>query len=385
MTPSVTLPLLREFQSLQISSNEARGKLISGFRLPAGLDSYRLNAIAYEVDKLLPLVMEIKEKLEMLQQLGFQRKQIGDAIEHGLIPFLESLKPTVKNQLLQMIRAQPISFIKVEAFKTNFIAEYKQKVILRFIFQYYNLYEPMLGGGDNTTPSLCSDLVVKKTMFFEDWYSSSNISDFGSQFAIKEDTQLINHLAKHCIRIENANFESVLEMYDASSLKNLIIVTVNLVMPAFFVDFNQFCSREEEGSLNLKVTGFAGSYTYTEHEIPVFETFIYKSDDNSSPKEFILILDRTNLGCLKQYLFIEDKEQNQLDQHLEINIQVFAEHPDLVNTILQNPPLWLLNVGDKASQRAILEDKALVQTCEKLELSVSNEFKGYLVSIDRNM
>ena len=374
------LLLLREFLRIQVYSDQPCTELISKFQLPASLNSNCLNAISYQVDELLVLARELKNKLKMLQQLGFQKQQSREVIENGLIPFLESLKPKAKSQILQMVRAQSISPTKVEAFKAKFIAEYTQKVILKFLFQYYGLYENKQSDQNNeVTPTLCDDRVLEKYSFFDHWYISSNTSDYGKYFAIKEDTQLINELKKHCTRIEGATVESVLKIFSNSDLESLIIVTVNILMPYFFNRSAQFHPKGDESSLNLDIAGFAGSYTYAGHKIPVFETFISKSDDNALPEKFIIILNRNKLGCLKQYSLIENQEPSQSSQNLKINIRAFSEHPNLINDMLKSSPEWLLNKGNIANQIAFLETKMFMQACQKFELSIATNFIGYLI------
>lgn len=384
------LLLLREFQSVRVSSNEARKNLINNFQLPAALDSSRLSAIAHDVDTLVPLARELNGMTEMLQQLGFQREQIGDAINHGLIPFLESLKPSVQRELEQIIWRQPISQNKVETFKTDFLIGYNQGAILRFLFQHYNLYEARLNDlGDKNIPKIGFDIALEKPTFFENWYADYGNPgrDYGRSFAGSEDTRLISKIVPHCSQIESTTIESILEKIESilekfgdSSLEHLIIVGVNSSIPFFFINSKQFHSKWEEGGLKLEVTGFIGSYTYVERKIPIFQTFVNKFNDNSIPEKFILILNRTKLGCLKQYSPLGNNEQEQLYEHFTINIQAFVEYPNLMDTLLQNPPSWLLKSGDIARQRASLEVKVLVQVYEKFSLNVADDFQGYLIA-----
>ncbi|WP_413171047.1 hypothetical protein [Anabaena azotica] len=110
--------LLREFLNSQITTNQDRQNLVSTFQIPDDINSRVLSNIRYEVNRLIPIARELINLSDSLQILGFNTNQLNDAIEDGLIIFLESLKPKADKQLEKQLRSQKISKTKVEQFKS---------------------------------------------------------------------------------------------------------------------------------------------------------------------------------------------------------------------------------------------------------------------------
>jgi hypothetical protein len=102
--------LLREFLSRkgQLSKNNSdRQGIIDSFKIPDGCDALRLSYIQNLVDnRLIPSANNLKSDSDSLNILNFDIHQLNDAIDQGLIPFLESLKGKAKQRIEEVVLHQ---------------------------------------------------------------------------------------------------------------------------------------------------------------------------------------------------------------------------------------------------------------------------------------
>lgn len=101
--------LVRKFLKSQVTTNPSRQNLISSFRLPAEVAPARLSNLKDKVSRLIPIANTLIDIPDLLQVLCFDINQLDDAIQYGLIPFTESLKPKATEQLEQQVGSEGIS------------------------------------------------------------------------------------------------------------------------------------------------------------------------------------------------------------------------------------------------------------------------------------
>ncbi len=127
----------------------------------------------------------------------------------------------------------------------------------------------------------------------------------------------------------------------------------------------------------IETRGFVGWYKINEENIPAFER--YFQNDN---EKIVMFIDTSKLGKFIQYSPLNEGNKEEFVKDIfHMNIQAFSENIELMNNVLNNPPDWLVDVGDKDKQREHLEEKVLIEVSEKFELSKSQEFEGYLVKL----
>ena len=205
--------VLREFLNSRIITNQARQNLISSFQLPTIITPHHLSGLEFEVNRLIPLAQSLNKLTDPLQIMGFDITQLNDAIEHGIIPWLESLKPKADEQLDQNTRRQRISQAKVEEFRAEFLKGYAERAKLRQLFRFLELYEDKTHevGSDNILQFGLSE-IHEKPAFFEDWhidYGHLGLN-YGQHFASNEDSQILTAIAQFCRVSENTSLTSVL-------------------------------------------------------------------------------------------------------------------------------------------------------------------------------
>jgi hypothetical protein len=376
------LLLLREFLNSRVTTNQERRSLIDSFQLPNGIHSTCLNNVQYKVDRLVPLARDLGLIAASLQILGFDGNQLNDAIEQGVIPFLESLEPKAEERIQQQLREKRISPQKIEEFKSEFLEGYTERASVRNLFKLFNLYEDKANESADDILGFGFKQVDEKEMFFEDWYVNYGHpgDGFGSRLGADEDSRLISVIAQACTIQEEGNLESALELF-RDRLSSVFIITVNADSFYILSNSNRFETRGTDQSQDLASPEFSGFYIHADHKIPVFQFFCPIAEEGSTPNQAILVLDREQLGQLIEYAPAEANEPYQIVQHFAFRIQAFAEDEALMTEFLQNPPNWLIEKGSQIEQRTYLESQVFLAIYEKFHLEISSDFSGVLIPL----
>ena len=93
--------LLREFLNSEVTTNQDRQNRVSAFQIPENINSQILSNIPYKIDSLVPIARELITESNSLKNLYSDKNQLNDAIQDGLIVFLESLKTKAYERLKQ--------------------------------------------------------------------------------------------------------------------------------------------------------------------------------------------------------------------------------------------------------------------------------------------
>ncbi|MFN7852804.1 MAG: hypothetical protein ACK5OU_12800 [Dolichospermum sp.] len=93
--------LLREFLNSEVTTNQDRQNRVSAFQIPENINSQILSNIPYRIDRLVRIARELITESNSLENLYSDKNQLNDAIQNGLIVFLESLKTKANERLKQ--------------------------------------------------------------------------------------------------------------------------------------------------------------------------------------------------------------------------------------------------------------------------------------------
>ena len=373
--------LLREFLNSQVITNQARQNLVSTFQIPDNINSRVLSDISYNVNRLIPIARELTNLSDSLQILGFDTNQLNDAIEDGLIIFLESLKPKADEQLDKQLRSRKISKTKVEQFKSEFFKGYNEQASVRYLFKNFGLYDDKTHEvGDININLFGLSELYKKAIFFEEWYVDYGDTgfDYGQNFARSEDSELIVRILKACNLSENLTLDNIIENLK-DNLDNFIIIGVNARFNDFLYNSDRFKAKGIDGESDLNIPGFLGSYIYGNYKIPAFNYFCQIPTEEGLPNQATLVIDKNHLGKLIQYKPVTADEPYQIEQHFAFHISAFAEDEMLMNKSLQQPPDFVVAKDNESKQRAYLETQVLIRIYEKFTLENDPNFSGYLI------
>ena len=386
--------LLRGFLSQKeqlATSNLDRQDIIDSFHIPEGCDVRRLNNIQNLVDKhLIPSAKKLKSDSDSLSILNFDIHQLNDAIDHGIIPFLESLKEKSKQQIEEVSLHQRISDIKVEEFKSEFLKSYFELASVRNLFKFFGLYEDKLN--ISSIKAINPEYIryreiEEKQIFFEKWYINYShvITSFGQGMARKEDYNLLIKIIKSALKKETS-LDEVISSYNGN-YDNLIIININSI-PEQLYNNRKFQIKsglhETDAALELvNLSGFIGLYAYSQdHKIPIFNYYPPINPEPDIPKSALLVIDKNRLGKLVQYSPVEETTQyHQIKKHIAFNIQAFAENDTLMNEYLHYSPSidWLTEKGDISQQENYLRSRVLIEIYERFSLELDPNFVGFLI------
>ena len=98
----------------------------------------------------------------------------------------------------------------------------------------------------------------------------------------------------------------------------------------------------------------------------------------------IIILNKRKIGKIIQYNPLNPEEDNNLRKDIfYFNVQSFSDDERLMSKMLDSPPEWLKNIGDRKSQEEKLCDDVLINIFERFEYKISGDFEGYSIELNK--
>jgi hypothetical protein len=344
------------------------------FNLP-DLDVHRLSDLEHSVDGFVKTAQELREKKNILSALGFDVSNFDDLFDRKLIPFLETLKTKAQEKIKNLQKKQIVSQRKIDEFRDKVVEGFNRSAVLRDIFKNYGLYQDRTEKFQGNLPRLGINIVDDKAAFFEDWHIHYLDwgKSYGENLAYGEDSHLLKEVSDHCREI-GEKFEEALGRF--VSLSDVIIFATNIALRRYFENTESFKPKWYRDTQQLDIKGFGGWYEYRGQRIPIFETY-HRGIDKQ-----ILILNKSGLGKLVQYSPLEEGEEERfLKDIFYINVQAFSENPNLMDTLIKNPPEWLKKIGDEKKQREHLQERVLIHIFERFEYKKSEKFEGYRMKL----
>lgn len=369
------LLLARIMQSFRPNA-EGRYTEIDSYNLPS-LHIHRLSEITSSVNDLIEAADALKDETGLLEELGFDIKQIEEVFGNKLKPFLESLKVKAEERINVIQKDQLISPKKIEEFKKLVVESFNDVAIVRNIFKHYKLYKDktnIVPEGNKQKYGI--GIVDDKAAFFEEWHVHYMGwgDNYGRSIARDEDSIFISSIVDQCKKVKVDDFETILDEFDNPS--DVIILANNLSLYSFFKNMSSFKPKWHKDIQNLGVKGFEGWYLFENNTIPVFEVYSKGSDNQ------IMILDKTKIGKIIQYSPIDPEDINgSIENVFYINVQAYSENETLMSRYLEKPPEWLVKVGDIGRQKEYLRTRVLVEIFERFEYQKPENFYGYIFKI----
>jgi len=356
--------------------SECEFNKIENYRLPE-LNIYFLNDLNITIDSFIELASELKNKRNLLVELGFNLDQLDEVFEKKLIAFLNKLKEDVSKKILVKHKLGHISQKKIDDFKQEVLKSFYKSADIRDIFiNYLKSYDNQLKGKNECeTEHFGIEVIVDKACFFDEWYI--NFGDLGESYgrdlALGESSFFLNELVQNCRTITSEEFDDILK--NADIIDESVILAVNAHPILFFKDSANFKSKAQiTNYLNIK--SFEGFYILHGQSIPVFE--VYSADKG----RYFLIVNKKSFGQLVQSSPLSKGEDEQLVIDIfYMDVQEVMQNRGLGEQFLKQPPEWLQKVGDEKEQHEHLKTRAYVQILEKFEFRKSHNFKGYKFSL----
>ncbi len=295
-----------------------------------------------------------------------------------LLNALENAKKKYEEFEKEKIRLAEISTNRINSFKLNFIKEFHEKAYLReLVKNYTKTYHINLDTTKEGVRPRGINKIEDKKMFIED--TNLFINEFGTNygrgFAKSEDLDIM-------MKITSANKYTVINLKAFYNLindsENLFIITNLKVYYDFFSENNNVINnwlitkKNEIESLNA----FEGKFVYENKEIPIFLV-------RNLEQDVIYIFDKTKFGKLVQYSpRVEETVDDDLLDIFSIKVDSYSHDNKILNKILQNPPNWLIEKGDKSKQSEFLKEYVRIMIYENYEFIFDENFVGYILNFE---
>jgi len=278
-----------------------------------------------------------------------------------------------EEQELELKRKKDISVSKVKEFKDNIKEGFYTSVLIRNIFQYYELYIDQSSDLiKKETNRFGINIVDDKGAFIENW--SVNYlnwgKNYGREIALGENDKLLSMIAKNCEEVES--FNKALDNFD--KLNKIIILTSSRNVYSFLSDIKDFTPKWKNKKNNIEINNFNGFYKYNNYNIPIF------SPNCRTLTDYVFILNTNKLGNVIQYSPLNSGENKNLkDDIFYMDIKSFSNsnNKNILEEMINNPPEWLKEKGGKEAQMNYLYERVLVKVFERFEFNKSDNFKGY--------
>ena len=340
----------------------------------------KLRTLELDSAELLEYASSIKGDTQLLSTLGFDRNSTKELFDLKLVPFIEMLSETAKNQIQERYRSSNISNTKVDEFIEKVINKFNENSIMRHIFaDYLKLYQDKTGSDEDSFIELDRfgiSIVDDKGGFLDDWYVfySGWGDNYGSQMASGENRFLLDCLVKKTETFSDS-FIDVLSKFENPD--DLIILTTHYSFWNYFKDDSNYTPEWHSNCKPLDIPGFAGWYNFKNTNIPVFE--VYQNYKSGS----IFVLKKSLIRNLVQYSPQDSIENTENIYNIfSIKVRSFSEDLELLNAYLNDPPHWLDDYETREEKKKYLQTRVLIQIYERFEYKGNENILGYRFNSD---
>ena len=362
--------------------------IVKGLSLLEGIDNDMVQNLKLPTDKYFSYITIEAEFMEILQGIKEDsdswKNILSDDGRNKIDSFKNLLRTSFSEERNRQLekeaikkRIRSISKDKVRKFKQELLEGFNKSASVRELFkEYLNIYTSKIDEkSSNIKNRFGISTATDKAMFFEKWhiFFPDSGKHYGSQFALDENSYLINAIEKNCETINETELNSTLINFKN---KNDILI-LHIKAQKWFFNCKKFRPKRYKDVESIQITGFHGFYILDDYSIPVFT--IYCKEENSR----ILILNKNKIGQLIQWSPLNEKENDKLLHDIfHINIQTFSDNETLKKNFIKDPPEWLNKIENEQKQQEHLEEKALIEIHERFEFIKDKNFQGYKVTLE---
>lgn len=363
------------FNALRILSSLNQNS-IDQLRLPCNTD------LSYTYKRLIDITLAIKNG-EIKYDFTEKMVEKCDSLVYLLN---QAINEQEKNELKLRIETS-ISKEKVVEFKSNVLENKVSSYGIFSILEFYNkLSRKVYSETEDQKSQFGINTFFNKAAFLPDHIEPNvHYTDidkgfgFGRSMVNGENITIISKVRSNTEIMDYKALNNI--NLDELSMKNPIILSINRgfykhtrhlpsekYTPKWKLDNDKRSSKFYSNLLD-------GLFTIEGVDIPVYEIH-----DSSSIRDTLLI-DVDSIGDLTVYLPQESNGINSSDivDHLTVEVIELTEESDKTKSILNDPPNWLAEYGDREAQKEHILDSVIIKIFEKFEFNISNRLKGYRV------
>lgn len=332
------------------------------------------------------------EKIENNNDNWKELLSIEDISKIGPLKLLlEKTKDKYEEKEKELVRETEISPVKVKTFKKGFEKNLANSFGIKEIYKEYkkwNLLE-IKSISDYSNKNLGIHTIFDKEPFLEDnlfpnvlYNGFDEAFDFGKSIVRGENSFIISKLIEQLQEINSEKINRII--YDITIEEDdLIFISVNNA--AFYqFEYNEPSEnyipkwRKEFLNLDLKdKDGVSGVYKLDNLNIPVYN--IYSQEEHP----ILILINIKSMGIINQYIPRVINEDDQIGEYF-ISIKEILKNSVVENHLLEDPPIWLGDRGDRIEQSKYLQEKVIIKITEKIDFKVDNEIKGAIIYVDNS-
>jgi hypothetical protein len=361
----------------------------------------RANLANSTLPKLKQALEQLKLEPDELKQLGFDTSTIkeeqGIAFLFGggkakptvfegykteLEAILDKLTEDLENAEITACIETPLNTLKIEAFKTEFLAAFKQSAALRQFLIDNNAFEDETGSEEFSSESsenlYGTKTTFERAVFFEKWhvsYLNSNGVETGRKLGCDENEILSQKIKAKCTE-HTGDLNSAIQalLKDKESNANNVVLFISADYQQRFLGNPNFTPAWHFKEKNESNQFLEGLYDFQGAKIPIYRF--------QRLQQGCLVLDRTRLGQLVQYNVLQHPDFKEESEDKLLGNQFFFDVTDLSKdeARLQKETDHLTDSVEKEKRIQELRQQALLEICECVEFVPAENFKGYALA-----
>ena len=360
------------------------GKGSSGDSISLSLKCFHpseLSSAQLYVEKLMKVSQKLLEEKELLDTLGFPEKNRKFLFERKIPKEIEKFSKRCKKQIETRIAKGEVNKDKVDDFVNEFLTAFENHAVLRSIYKKQGAFQDLSNQKETTGEEAFGLFQLDdKEIFLQESttdYSGTPIW-YAEELANGEDAQLLSSLKKNSKTLNFSEtafpLESVIKTLDRfGDLSNVYV----------FVSFDWMQHLQEPGfyqhcSLNSpeKQEHVNGFLLFRDNKIPciLFRT------TKRLVRDTCLVVDMKRAGELVALNPVtidweEGTNSPGTKDGFFFDIRALSDLTQIKKEMLENPPEWLIGMGDSQAQEAFLNTKVRLIIQERFDLRVKAKDK----------
>jgi hypothetical protein len=348
---------------------------LQAFNLPA-FSVNLLSNLESSVDELMKQIAPLRTDEQFLEAVGLTSSKIADTFGKVVPAFLQILKEKSKARLDEIKRAKAMDREKVIAFQDEAFSAFEESLVLRRLLHHFGLVNDL---SQQPLPAHAPEIqfairnLDDKAAFFLEWHVHYGHwgQNYGQSLALSEDNRIVHDLMQ-AAKDQGRTLQQALTHFPKGG--DPFLLCGHMTVLDSFERAEGFVSRWTPESSPLPLPNFEGWFTWHGRRIPVFVCHMEEGK--------IALLDAKKLVTFTIYApgFGSEPPESRRG-YLIILVRAYSEDAGLMDGILNRPPDWLAEKGDRAAQASYLLDKVLVEITERFELKLVEEPSIELVRI----
>lgn len=348
--------------------------------IPNIVDFNDIESFKSKIELFRKIVNQTLEDNTLLDNLKIKKEIISKAIKQPS-EILDDLISKLNNKRVQYERKAKLDEIAVKNFKKSVLDIYSKRAFYRNILTYIFKFEAELNIDKTETGSISfgiDEINIKNFLAEGDTgHYIGFVERYGHEIAYQENNNLQNKIIPR-LRNIYVKIDDVNEILQRTNLTNKVIISRNIDFSyeIFQNELKDFTPKHEIKNIDKEselYMVFSGRYKGCD---------IFTHYDEIGWKG-IMIINKNGSGKISQFKPGEKAKEEDFEGHLLFKIDAYSDdkNAEMRKNLLDNPPDWLIEKGDKQEQEKFLETQVRIQLAESILIEFDENFKGMSYTI----